>query len=199
MARAKTVGIAPASELDDAAVRRINALLSKMRGVKLSRWRALAAGELFLEFGRLARAGNYPHGPARFRAPWLVRCRATPVVIRAASPARTIKMSGDDPPDTGALGSLLGLKVMTAAIRYPSLALQLAFARKMELRITPTMGDASDTLSYWDVRLPDDRVISVGPGAQWMLSKGYEDPIERPPARWSTRHLRALVNGDDGG
>lgn len=91
-----------------------------------------------------------------------------------------------------ALDSLLGQRMKSASLEYPSLALQCRFKGGAELAIVPTAADARARVAYWDVRLPDERVLSVGPGAQWMLTRGYGDVLERFPRGLSQEHLKAL-------
>src|SRR5260370_1036642 len=113
--------LAPASRLDRQAADAINEMLQDLVGRTLSRCRRTAANEVFIEFGRLRRIGNYPHGPPRFETPWLVRSRGTTLLVDWPSNIESFSSRGRlGTADDRVLKLFVGQRVRAALLQYPT-------------------------------------------------------------------------------
>ncbi len=132
--------------------------------------------ELSLDFGVMT-PETHPKLQGLFRGSWQFGTRATPWLLKKAD----LLLIDSEVPETDAdiklakkltQESLENKKILKFETNPDNLELRLCFEENYELILKPDLNDLD--LSYWNLFMPNEKFLEVGPGYFWACKSVYD-------------------------
>jgi hypothetical protein len=132
--------------------------------------------ELCLDFGVLT-PEDHPKLQGLLKGSWQLGTRATPWLLKKAGQI----LLDSEKPETGdeiknakklTQDSLVNKKILKFEVNSDNLELQILFEDDYELILQPDLEDLD--LSYWDLFMPNDKVLEVGAGYFWSCKSVHD-------------------------
>lgn len=130
--------------------------------------------ELRLDFGKMS-AYSHPKLAHLRKGSWQFGTRATPWILKQGERTLTSSLSGDidaeiDDSEIDAVKKVLqqleNKEVINLLIDARNISLTLVFQGDYKLILEPDLQDDSG-LPYWELFMPTEQVLTVGPGLFW--------------------------------
>ncbi len=132
--------------------------------------------ELSLDFGVMT-PEDHPKLQGLFKGVWQFGTRATPWLLKKADQL----LLDSEVPETDAdiklakkltQESLENKKILKFETNPDNLELRLCFEENYELILQPDLNDLD--LSYWDLFMPNEKFLEVGPGYFWVCKSVHD-------------------------
>ena len=164
MADAKTVK-AKSTDLG-----KLNPIIHGLIGRKCWKLAFTYGGELTLHFGRQI-SYNHPVMSGKKTGQWRLGTRATACAVFSPQGSISSKERATEEVLEEKLKVLEGRKVTKINVSVPDNILTIAFGNDHLFQVIPTISDAKDTMSYWELFMPNHTVVTFGPGNSWSCRR----------------------------
>lgn len=126
-------------------------------------------GELSLHFGRHL-SYDIPSMTGKKKGEWHLGTRGTP--WKLFTPHGSVSSRGNNEELLeGKANALEGRKVTRINIGVPDNALTIDFGNEHQFQITPTGNSVRSSLPYWELFMPNHRLLTFGPGSSWSCRR----------------------------
>ena len=167
-------------------------LIKKVRFVQLYRvlqglkgkkcWKAgfTYGGEMHLHFGARIPYRN-PSMAGESKGTWILGSCGTPWHLVA--PDGSITSEDHDEAELSLdLRQLEGATVVDIGLSLPDGTLTLFFTKKRRLQVVPSARDRRYQIPYWELSMPNHRLVAFGPGNRWSSRRSDVTPPHESPA-----------------
>ncbi len=159
----------PNIQISQEIVNVINILTEQLIGEICHQVRFSYGDELHLDFGEMSRC-DHPKLRNLLKGNWQFGARATPWLLKKSG---QLLLKSEEPETDAEIKnakqltreSLENKKILKFEVNPENLELQLLFEEDYELILQPDLEDLD--LSYWDLFMPNDKVLEVGAGYFW--------------------------------
>ena len=155
---------------------RLYELMKALIGKKCQRVGFSYGGELCLHFGPLIHyTSNKLAGQKK--GSWIFGTRGTAWQIetsRSSISSKDLKSTGEERLEKRLSRAIENTKVTGFGVFMPQNGLEMRFANGSTLRVLPTEKDARSDLPYWELFMPEHKLIVFGPDNAWSCIKSGE-------------------------
>ena len=154
----------------------VNILTEQLIGEICHQVRFSYGDELHLDFGEMSIC-DHPKLRNLLKGSWQFGTRATPWLLKKSG---QLLLKSEEPETDDEIKnakqltreSLENKKILKFEVNPENLELQLLFEEDYELILQPDLEDLD--LSYWDLLMPNDKVLEVGAGYFWSCKSVYD-------------------------
>ena len=156
---------------------RLPQLYSLVQGLEGKKcWKAAFGygGELYLHFGARLPCHN-PNVAGESKGAWIFGTCGTPWHL-VTSEGSVSSENHREKELVSQIEELAGTTVTNVAISLPDGAITIYFTNRGRLLVTPTARDRHSDVPYWELFMPNHRLLAFGPGVGWSHSRSDTTP-----------------------
>jgi hypothetical protein len=128
--------------------------------------------ELKLEIGEQV-PYRHPYFAGQYQGAWMLGSRGTDWTLKL--PDGMLLNSDDDIEIIKQkIQGIVNTDIVSFNAQYPGFSLVISFSNGAVLNIAPSAEDLLFDLAYWELFMPENKHLSLGPGSKWTYSRSDE-------------------------